>query len=396
MRYCLLFVLCSTGVFCQSFTSFVRSVEQLPVDQRPVAIEKYLSTKKIAPIIEQDTLLHFVWYGAARSVLLNGDMQGWRTPDTLTMIECGEVSFFYRTFVLPSDARLDYKFFVDGTEMLDPANPLTAPSGYGPHSEVRMPEFVPSPYLIFRENIPHGTIETIEVNPHIPSPLKQYSLGVRPLKIYLPAGYDTLSNLPVLYVQDGFETIEFASLPTIIDNVIADKKIEPIIAVFIPPLRRGEEQMGSLHDHYKKYLCDELVPMIDKKYKTERSPNKRALIGISSGGNISLYVAFTRPDVFLNVGGQSTTMTPALEEVTLHKAARNLLPVSMKIYMDCGRYDLRPDNDDDFVTSNRAFSEFLSSLRIPHYYKEVNDGHQWGSWRERMPGMLMYFFRKLP
>ncbi|MBI2430042.1 MAG: hypothetical protein HYV29_14840 [Ignavibacteriales bacterium] len=396
MKWFLIFAFCSVSAVSQSFTSFVRRIEQLPVEQRAVAVQRYLSTIRSAPIIEGDSLLHFVSYGMVKTVLINGDLQGWTLPDTMNKIECGNISFFYKTFVVPSDARFDYKIIVDGTERLDPANVLVAPSGYGPHSEVRMPGFVSSPYLVPRENVPRGTIENIEVNPHITAPLKQYSLRVRPLKIYIPPGYDTLSHLPVIYVQDGFETIEFAFLPTVIDNLIADKKINPLIAVFIPPLRRGDEHMGYQRDQYKKYLCDELVPMIDEKYKTDRSPSRRTLVGISSGGFSSLYTVFNRPDIFLKVGGQSSTITPELKEIVSRKADRNLLPPSMKIYLDCGRYDLRRNNDDDFVTLNRSFSGFLSSLRIPHFYKEVNDGHQWGSWRERMPEMLTYFFGKLP
>lgn len=396
MKWILILLLFNTYAISQSFPSFVHRLEQLPVEQRASFVQQYLTTKKTAPIAEQDSLVHFVSYGMVHTVLVKGDLQGWTYADTMKKIDCGDASFFYRTFVLPPDARLDYNLIVDGTEMLDPANPFIVPSGYGPHSEVRMPGFVRSPYLFSRENVHRGRIDSMGINPHIPSPLKQYSLGVRPLKIYLPPGYDTLSNLPVVYVQDGFETIEFAFLPTVIDNLIADQKIKPVICVFIPPLRRGEEQMGSLRDPYKKYLCDELVPMIDKKYKTARSPDKRALTGISSAGNAALYVGFTRPDVFLNVGGQSTTITPALEEITRQRADRNLLPVSMKIYLDCGRYDLRQNGNGDFVRSNRAFSGLLSSLRIPHYYREVNDGHQWASWRERMPEMVTYFFRIFP
>ncbi|MEW5797624.1 MAG: alpha/beta hydrolase-fold protein [Bacteroidota bacterium] len=394
MRFFFLWILCVSFSYSQSFGLFIQRLLQSPAEERSGIVERYLSTQKSAPIVENDTLVHFVFYGAANRVLINGDLQRWLEPDTLHTINCGNNSLFYRTFILPSDARLDYIFIVDGREMLDPANPLTTQSGFGSHSEVQMPKFVPSPFLLYRSEIAHGRIEDVPVNPYVVAPLKQYWRGARPLKIYLPPGYDTLSNLPVVYVQDGFETIEFASLPTIIDNLIADQKIMPVISVFIPPLRREEEQMGFLRDQYKKYLCDELVPMIDKKYKTGRSPNKRALIGISSAGNASLYVAFTRPDIFLNTGGQSTAITPALEEITRQKAVQNLLPASMKIYLDCGRYDMRRYSNDDFLTLNRTFSEFLSSLRIPHYYKEVNDGHQWGSWRERMPEMLMYFFRK--
>ncbi len=383
-------MLCVSFGYSQSFESFIRRLLLSPAERRSGVVEQYLSAQRSAPIVENDTLVHFVLYGTANTVLVNGDLQRWLEPDTLYVINCGRYSLFYRTFSLPSDARLDYIYSIDGREMLDPANPLATPSGFGPHSELRMPKFVSSPFLAYRSTIAHGRIEDVTVNPHVVSPLKQYWRGMRPLKVYLPPGYDTLTNLPVVYVQDGFEAIKFAFLPTVIDNLIAEQIIEPVIAVFIAPLDRGEEQIGFFHDPYKRYICEELVPMIDTKYKTGRSPERRALIGISSGGYSALSIAFSRMDLFRNVGGQSSTITTSLEELVRQKASS--FPSSMKIYLNCGRYDLRPNWREDFLISNRNFSQLLSSLHVPHYFKEVIDGHQWASWRERMPGMLIYFF----
>lgn len=392
MKYFLSWMLCVSFGYTQSFDSFIQRLYQAPVEKRIGIVEQYLSTRKSAPIMEDDTLVHFVLYGTANTVLVNGDLQGWRVPDTLHVIDCGRYSFFFRTFPVPSDARLDYMYIVDGREMLDPANPLTTPSGFGRHSDLRMPKSVSSPFLVRRSDIAQGRIEDIPVHPYIVPPLKQYWRGARPLKVYLPPGYDTLTNVPAVYVQDGFEAIKFAFLPTVIDNLIAERIIEPVMAVFIAPVDRGEEQIGFFHEPYKRYICEELVPMIDRQYKTDRSPEKRALIGISSGGYSALSIAFSRMDLFRNVGGQSATITSSLEALVRQKAST--LPSSVKIYLDCGRYDLRPYWGEDFFISNRNFSQLLSSLHIPHYFKEVNDGHQWASWRERMPEMLIYFFRK--
>jgi enterochelin esterase-like enzyme len=120
------------------------------------------------------------------------------------------------------------------------------------------------------------------------------------------------------------------------------------------------------------------------------------MIGISGGGHLSLYAGLRRSDVFLNVGGQSSTITPWLTDLTKQRFASNSVSAQMKIYLDCGRYDIQSDNSPndpfDFLRLNRNYSNLLSSLHIPHYYKEVNDGHEWANWRERMPEMLIYFF----
>jgi enterochelin esterase-like enzyme len=375
----------------QSFETVVQELEQTPVEQRKKLIEQYLNTKRFSPIIEQDSILHFVLYGMADSVSVNGNLQFWNEPVSLKKIPCGPFSFFYRTFIVPPDARLDYQLIVNGKYITDPQNPRITPSGFGPHSEVQMPKFIPTPYIFHRQEIQHGSIDSLAPLMNIPSPLSRYIPARRSIKIYRPAGYDTLSGLPVLYVHDGFEAIDYAYVLAILDNLIADGKIEPVIAVFIPPVDRGGEYVGSRKDQFVTYLADEIVPLIDHLYRTARIPEKRAMTGISAGGQISLYTVLKRPDIFLNVGSQSSSLPSSLRLLAEQQSRSNRLPAQLKLYLDCGRYDIRSE-EIDFLAEHRSFSDLLSSLRIPHYYKEVNDGHEWASWRERMPEMFIYFF----
>jgi enterochelin esterase-like enzyme len=375
----------------ETFSQFVQRLETLPPVQRNAAVQKFFLLNHTTPIIEQDSILHFVFYGKAGAVGVNGNLQHWNVPDELIKIDCGDSSFFYRTFIVPPNARLDYKLIVEGIDQLDPRNPMTTPSGFGPHSEIRMPKFISSPYLVHHDSIPHGRVMIAGLNDHILPPLRRYSITGRKIKIYLPPGYDSLSHFPSLYVHDGLEAIDYALIPRIIDNLIAEKRIPPIVAVFIPPVDRNDEYAGNRTNQFVKLVCDNLVPAIDKQYKTERSPLKRAMIGISAGGHIALYTVIDRPDVFQNVGGQSSTITPQLRALTKKRADENTFSLSMKIYLDCGRYDIKWVND-DFLYLNRKYSDLLSSLRIPHYYREVNDGHEWAAWREHIPEMLIYFF----
>ncbi len=379
----------------QTFTSFVERLEHLPLSQRTQAVHTFLASQKSIPIIEEDILLHFIWFGKASMVLVNGNLQHWLVPDTLNKIECEDSAFFYKSFIVPSDARLDYKFVVDGKEQLDPINPRMTPSGFGPHSEARMSKFISSPYLMYADSIPHGSIDSALVDNHIPPPLNHYTIAGRIVKIYLPPGYDTLSHLSSVYVHDGFQAIEFAHLPVILDNLIAQKKIPPVVAVFIPPVERLGEYMTDRRDKFAKALCDEIVPFIDKKYKTAKEPKQRAMMGISAGAYFSLYTVLSRLDIFHNVGAQSAAITPGLIALSKKRANENALTPAVKIYLDCGRYDITQKSyasGEDFLELNRAYSNLLSSLHVPHYYKEVNDGHEWANWRERMPEMLIFFF----
>jgi enterochelin esterase-like enzyme len=382
--------------YSQSFTSFVSSLERTAEPKRNDDVQRYISRVRTFPVVERDSVLHFVYYGRAGSVLLNGNLQRWNDPDTMHRIDCGGNSFFYRTYVLPSDARLDYQFMVDGSVQLDPLNPNVTPSGFGPHSEVRMPKFVPSPYRVPDDSVPRGTFAEVDLFRYLNPPLSRYTIFRRQIKVYLPHGYEELSDLPVVYINDGFDAISFADMPTILDNLIAQKKIVPVIAVFIPPVARQYEYLTDGREKFVTVLCNEVVPMIDNLFRTARAPEKRAMMGISNGGHVTLYTVLSRPDLFHNAGGQSSTISPELMDLTRRQSGKNALPPTMKIYLDCGRYDIQRYNpvwgDIDFLDSNRKYSEMLASLRIPHFFREVNDGHEWANWRERMPDILIFFF----
>ncbi|MFA6540400.1 MAG: alpha/beta hydrolase-fold protein [Bacteroidota bacterium] len=391
MKRLAVFLLFSSSLLsAESFSSFIRRLNELPDDKRFSAAENFVIQTPSFPIIEQDSLVHFVYFGTAASVAVNGNLQRWVQADTLTKINCGKASLFYRSYRLPVNARLDYQFVVDGTYVLDPFNKYTTPSGFGTHSELRMPKFISNGYFEVRDSVPRGKILTVQLMKNIPPVLQHYMpLSGKVVKVYLPPGYDTLSSLPSVYIQDGDDAIEYAHIPAVIDNLLYDRKIKPIIAVFISPGMREQEYLGAARDFYTSTICDKFVPLIDEAFKTDRSPRQRAVMGISAGAHISLYIAFSRPDIFQNVAGQSSTITPQLTELTVKKAAKGLLAPPMKIYLDCGRYDIV-----NFPELNRRYSDLLSAYHVPHYYKEVNDGHEWGSWRERMPEIFLYFFRK--
>ena len=371
-----------------SFDTFLVRLKLLPVAQRPAAVEELLVTYRTTPLLENGSLVHFVWYGKANTVVLNGDLQrGWSSPDTMQSIPCGDFSFFYRSYVVPPDTRVDYQIIVDGKYGTDPRNPRITPSGYGPHSELAMPGFVSNPILKSRPGIPHGTIDSIWFNSGIDS------IRSRPIKIYKPYGYAGQSNLPSLYVHDGFEALSSEYFQNVVDNLIADHKIRPLIVVFIPPVLREDEYVGRRQRGFTKMLCDELVPLIDKTYPTSRKPEDRGMMGISNGGHVSLATVLKRPDVFLNGAGQSSTITLQLLEI-LDNAVEHLpTHKPFKLYTDVGTYDLDyPGADGSFLSINREFSAEMTKDGIAHTYREVDDGHEWANWRERTEDILRMFF----
>jgi len=372
----------------QPFDAFVQHLKLLPAEQRLVPVEKFLAESATTPVIDTGGCVHFIWFGTAKTVVLNGDLQrGWSHPDTMECISCGDSSFFYSTYTVPADTRIDYQFIVDGKYGTDPGNPRITPSGYGPHSELAMPGFVSNPILKYRPDIPHGTIDSMQLKS------SDVALQPRTIKIYRPAGYESLSKLPTVYVHDGFEALRDEFFDTVLDNLIADRKIKPVIAVFIPPVQREVEYIGWRQREFTQMLCDELVPLIDRTYRTSRKSEDRAMMGISNGGHVSLATVLKRPDVFLNAAGQSSTITPQLLEILDCTVGHLSSHKPFKLYTDVGTFDLDyPGADESFLGANREFSAELTKDGIRHVFRQVNDGHEWANWRERTEDILELFF----
>jgi len=375
----------------QLFSDFLRALETVPSNERAPLALSYLKGRQ-TPLVEDDSLLHFVWYGRADSVFINGSLQGgWRAPERMFKVLCGDSAhspaFFYHSCTVPPDSRIEYKFVVDGVYQLDSTNRRVTPPSDFVNSEAAMPKFRMSPLSVFRPGIPHGRIDTLVFTSKDPV------IKPRRVRVYLPPRYDQLIDLPVIYVHDGESAFRYAFFANIIENLIADRQLPPIIGVFVPPVERNPEYIGTATPEYIAAFCDELVPLIDSLYRTSRKPERRGVMGISDGGHIALTMAIVRPDRFRCVAGQSSTISPVLRTALAVRRHSTPLPSTMKVWIDCGSFDIK-DGYYNFPVLNREFSEELTRCGIAHKFREVHDGHDWASWRERTPEILRYFFSR--
>ncbi len=313
------------------------------------------------------------------------------SPERMFKIVCGDSAhspaFFHRSYSVPPDSRIEYKLIVDGVYRLDSTNRRVTPPSDFVNSEAIMPKFRMSPLSVYRPGIPHGTTDTIVFASKDPV------IKPRRVRVYLPPRYNRLRDLPVIYVHDGESAFRYAFFANIIDNLIADGQLPPIIGVFVPPVERNPEYIGMATPEYISAFSDELVPLIDRLYRTAQTPEQRGVMGISSGGHIALTMAIVRPDRFRCVAGQSSAIGPILRTALAVRRHSTPLPPTMKVWIDCGLFDII-DGEYNLPVQNREFSEELSRYGIAHKYREVHDGHDWASWRERTPEILRYFFAR--
>ncbi len=99
----------------------------------------------------------------------------------------------------------------------------------------------------------------------------------RKILIYLPSGYEKSDRrYPSIYIGDGAIYAE-RGFPELIDYAIAEGLCRPLIAVFVDPVVRREEY--RMHEGYRRFMTEELVPFIDESYRTLTEPSERATLG---------------------------------------------------------------------------------------------------------------------
>jgi enterochelin esterase-like enzyme len=359
----------------QSFGRFLDRINSLPVDNRQAVADSFMKSVKSFPFIESDTLVHFIYRGSAKSVTLAGDMTGW-----LPNIELREIdgtNLWHHSGTYESNARLDYKFLMNGVEwILDPVNPYTCIGGFGPNSELRMPAYSDTQETKKDKSVPHGTI--------IDTTIFSAHMGVkREILVYLPPDYKrTSKKYPLVLFHDGKDYLEYGATQNILDNLIAQNQIEPIIAVFVPPVDRPEEYTGKLMNAYCKFIIAEVLPMVDRKYATSKDPRKRATIGPSAGGNIALYLGLKYPSSFGKVIAQSSAIRKPV-----FKACSKARHMELEFYLDIGKYDLPM-----VIPEVREFTALLKAKKYLFTSWEWNEGHSWGNWKGHLKVPLMKFF----
>ncbi len=158
---------------------------------------------------------------------------------------------------------------------------------------------------------------------------------------------------------------------------------------------------------YETHIIQEVIPFIDKNYRTLNTRESRAITGLSMGGHGALFLALNHPELFAAAGSMSggvdLTPFPGNWEIAdrlgkygdqasvweqhsvinrMHLASGK--PVAFMI--DCGV-------DDFFLQVNRALHERMLYLNIPHQYIERPGAHNWEYWQEAVAYQVLFFHR---
>jgi len=234
------------------------------------------------------------------------------------------------------------------------------------------------------------------VKEEVPS---QYLDAPRPIKVYLPPGYNELLSYPVVYCQDGNDFFTMGRIATIANQLILEEGMEPIIIVGVSVERskRTSEYspVGSRHAAYKQFFATELLPYVESRYPVRTEPGERLLAGDSLGGTVSLHLALDYPERFSRVLSLSGAfLQPTIDAL---EQAQDLSWLSL--WMVIGLHETQVETHlgtFDFVHWNRLAKNKLAHKNAQLQYTEAPGEHLWGFWQKVLPDGLRHFFPVSP
>jgi enterochelin esterase-like enzyme len=351
----------------------------------------------------------------AKTVELIGELEG-KPPYPMSKDEATGV-WSVTIGPLPHDV-YNYQFRVDavngqgGVIAMDPQNP-SVKLGFGAFPPASMFE-IPGDGLEFDDakNVPHGTVRVETYH--------SKTIGApRTLWIYTPPGYDRgTTRYPVFYLLHGAGNIDSSWMLTgranyIMDNLIAEGKTKPMILV--NPLGYARQGVGTGPEReqdraaaqggrgaappapgtpaaqpgglFGQDLLTDVIPFVEKTFRTLPGADNRALGGLSMGGGQTVAIGFTHLDTFhwlviMSAGAQNAETTyPDFFKPDVANKKLKLL------WMGIGK--------DDALTGSggKALDEALTKANIKHTYQVGEGRHEWVVWRHHLRDVAPLLFQ---
>ena len=265
-----------------------------------------------------------------------------------------------------------------------------------------------------RGSVSGTSVETIQLQ----SKLLNTTL---PYNVILPADYRTskTSRYSVLYLLHGLGG-HYSDWLT--RTNVADYAAQYRMIVVMPEGNDSWYVDGAagVNDKYESYILKELMPDVDKHYRTIQSRYGRAIAGLSMGGYGAVKYGLKYPATFAFAGSVSGAfgvtrytekeMAGASWEPFLKifgpmgsetRKANDVFEITRALtpgrvaslpyfYFDCGTEDAA-----QHFNPNRELSGIFLEKKIPHEYRELPGNHSWQYWDQQVKEVLRIAAEKL-
>jgi enterochelin esterase-like enzyme len=210
--------------------------------------------------------------------------------------------------------------------------------------------------------------------------------GRRAVYLYQPP---VSEPCPLVVVYDGFEYYHRDHLPTIVDNLINQRRIRPIALAMVAhggPARGieygcSEATVGFLMEHVLP-LAEEHLNIIP----AQAAAGSYGVIGASAGGRMALFTALRVPGIIGRVLSQAGAFKFDNYESVLFDLVRHMPPQPVQAWLDCGTFDF-------LLPGNQEMAALLAERGYEGGYLEYHAGHNHPAWRNHIAAGLEALYR---
>jgi enterochelin esterase-like enzyme len=252
-----------------------------------------------------------------------------------------------------------------------------------------------------REGVAQGKLERVDYD--------SKTVGVkRWMQVYTPPGYAADKKYPQLYVLHGIggnereEWTRGGVAHVVLDNLIADKKIEPLVVVFpngnatADPDAGGQGGFGGGRGGrgggfggwgkpFENELLKDIIPYIESHYSVVADREHRAVTGLSMGGGQALNIGLANLDVFAWVGGFSSAPNTSPPE-QLVADPENAIKQLKLLYVSCG-------NKDGLMRVSQGVHTHLKEKNVPHVWHVDEHAHDFQHWKRGLYNFAQLIFK---
>jgi enterochelin esterase family protein len=410
------------------------------VSPRIIALEQELATRNTTaldafwqevteqgtPLIEsiegddRHKLVTFLWRdkGDTKNVVIVGGPAGWGDLVQNQLTRLLNTDLWYRTYQARADLRTTYRLSPNdplteitreddwktrtATFQFDPLNPhkfFFPRDEEDPDDEdlfvsvLELPEAPPQPWITSRTGVPKGQVEMHRLRSTILD-------NERRVWIYTPPGYIAAGEpCGLLLLFDGLAYINLVPTPTILDNLLSEGRIPPLIAI-LPDSLNQETRSRELpcHQPFVDFLISELLPWVHEHYHVTHDPAQSIVAGSSYGGLAAAFVGLRAPEIFGNVLSQSGSfwwdMDPEvnMEKEWLIRQYATTPHLPLRFYLEVGL--LEKTTRLNMVLNNRHLRDVLEAKDYEVDYTEYNGGHDYLCWRGSLADGLIELIGK--
>ena len=234
--------------------------------------------------------------------------------------------------------------------------------------------------------------------PATPAAPPQHQTFERQVAVYVPAGYVPKTPSPFIVVQDerwyipedappaadGKPRTDLPFIPVMLDNLIHEKRIPPIIAVLLMPGPGGQRtiEYDTVSDRYLNFVESEVLPRITRDYDVAftTDPEGRAVLGESSGAAAALTMAWLTPNLYRRVISYSGTFVALQRNATAPNGAwdfhQTFIPNSdrkpMRIWLHVSENDIGATSPVEqmrnWVAANTRMAAVLKAKGYPYQF----------------------------